>query len=227
MRQEVVMDQVALKELMSYPISEFAKGEQLLNFDGEAKYVYYLVEGNCMRKITTSTGEDLFFEEYMPGEDAYALVGPYLPYVNEIPNIGNEMVALSPVRAHRLTADEFDHFLDCHPNVMKELLQRLISEYTMLMNNFVAKQKGQAPPRVASFILERAEEVDGRLLFSRFCSVADIARFLGMHRITANKIILALRSAGCIAYTDNCIEITDEEMLKEFAQGIRKIDYKK
>lgn len=222
------MDQVALKELMSYPVVEFAKGEQVLSLDSDASYVYYLVEGNCMRQITTSTGEDLFFEEYMPGESVYALVGPYLKYTTATADIGiGEMVALAPIRAHRLTSEEFDDFLDRHPQVMKELLHRLLDEYTTLVNNFVAKQKGQAAPRVASFILERAEEIDGKLRFSRFCSVADIARFLGMHRITANKIILALRSASCIAYNGNCIEITDEDMLKEFAQGIRKIDYKK
>ena len=50
------MDQVALKELMSYPVVEFAKGEQVLSLDSDASYVYYLVEGNCMRQITTSTG---------------------------------------------------------------------------------------------------------------------------------------------------------------------------
>ena len=40
------MDEVALKELMSYPLVEFAKGEHLLSYDDEASYVYYLVEGN-------------------------------------------------------------------------------------------------------------------------------------------------------------------------------------
>ena len=92
------------------------------------------------------------------------------------------MIALSPIRAHRLTAEEFDEFLDRHPTVMKELLYRLLGEYSTLVSNFVAKQKGQAAPRVASFIIERSERVDGKLRFSRFCSVADIARFLGMYR---------------------------------------------
>ena len=101
------MDQVALKELMSYPVVEFAKGEQVLSLDSDASYVYYLVEGNCMRQITTSTGEDLFFEEYMPGESVYALVGPYLKYTTATADIGiGEMVALAPIRAHRLTSEE-------------------------------------------------------------------------------------------------------------------------
>ena len=225
---EVFMDEVALKELMSYPLVEFAKGEHLLSYDDEASYVYYLVEGNCMRQMTTTTGENIFFEEYTPGESVYSLVGPYIQYSNPHTTIStSEMIALSPIRAHRLTAEEFDEFLDRHPTVMKELLYRLLGEYSTLVSNFVAKQKGQAAPRVASFIIERSERVDGKLRFSRFCSVADIARFLGMHRITANKIILALRSAGCIAYNGNCIEIIDEDMLQEYAQGIRKIDYKK
>lgn len=222
------MDEVALKELMSYPLVEFAKREHLLSYDDEASYVYYLVEGNCMRQMTTTTGENIFFEEYTPGESVYSLVGPYIQYSSPQATISSsEMIALSPIRAHRLTAEEFDEFLDRHPTVMKELLYRLLGEYSTLVSNFVAKQKGQAAPRVASFIIERSERVDGKLRFSRFCSVADIARFLGMHRITANKIILALRSAGCIAYNGNCIEIIDEDMLQEYAQGIRKIDYKK
>lgn len=221
------MDQVALKELMSYPLIKFKKGELLRSFIDDQHYVYYLVEGSCMRQATTSAGEELFFEEYAAGDSVYALAGPYMNFVTSEVTINAELVALSPVVAHQISDEEFDAFLERHPSVMRELLQRIVNEYTLLMNNFIAKQKGQAAPRVASFIIERAEKVDDQYVFSRFCSVADIARFLGMHRITANKIILALRSAGCIAYNDNSIEITDMDMLREFANGNRKIDYKK
>ena len=49
-----------------------------------------------------------------------------------------------------------------------------------------------------------------------------------MHRITANKIILALRHAGAITYNDdNELVITNAQLLEEFAQSERKIDYKK
>ena len=138
------------------------------------------------------------------------------------------MIAQTDITAHKLTAIEFNAFLDHHPEVMKELLRRLTAEYTMLMNNFIAKQKGQAAPRVAGFILERAKERNGELVLSRCSSVSDIARFLGMHRITANKIILALRHAGAITYSDdNELVITNAQLLEEFAQSERKIDYKK
>ncbi|MDO4280216.1 MAG: Crp/Fnr family transcriptional regulator [Peptococcaceae bacterium] len=221
------MDQQAINDLKQYPLATFSKGEQVLKFGEEARYVYFLVEGTCMRKITTSAGEELFFEEYYPDTTVNALVGPFVMYTPTNAINGNEMVALSAVRAHRLSADEFDAFLDAHPAVMKELLQRITSEYSMLMSNFISKQKGQAAPRVAGFILERAHKVGDKLVFSRFCSVSDIARFLGMHRITANKIVLALRNAGCITYNENVIEITDPELLEEYAQGNLKIDYKK
>lgn len=226
------MDQAAIAELTSYPLTKFHKGDNILPFDDNENatpYVYYMIEGHAMRQLTTIAGEEIFFEEYHPGKTVYALLGPYMLYTTSVmPANANAMIALTDIRAHQLTAIEFDAFLDRHPEVMKELLHRLTSEYTTLMNNFVAKQKGQAAPRVAGFILERANEIDGRLIFSRCCSVSDIARFLGMHRITANKIILALRHAGAIAYNDdNVLEILDPELLEEFAQGIRKIDYKK
>ena len=224
------MDQKAIAELTSYPIVTFTKGDNILNYDENANhFIYYIIEGHAMRQIITSAGEEIFFEEYLPGKTVYALLGPFVLYTTIAPIHGNTMTALSDVRAHRLSAIEFDAFLDHHPEVMKELIRRLTAEYTMLLNNFVGKQKGQAPPRVASFILERATTAsDGRLLFSRCCSVSDIARFLGMHRITANKIILALRNAGAINYNDNNeLEILDRELLEEYAQGLRKIDYKK
>lgn len=221
------MDQAALKELTSYPVLQFKKGEKLLSTADEQHYVYYLAEGRCMRQATTSAGEELFFEDYAASDSVYALVGPYMNFASSEMVINTELVALTSVRAHQISDDEFDAFLERHPKVMRELLQRIVDEYTLLMNNFIAKQKGQAAPRVASFIIERAEKINDRYIFSRFCSVSDIARFLGMHRITANKIILALRGAGCIAYNNNTIEITDMEMLMDFANGNRKIDYKK
>lgn len=223
------MDQKAIAELTSYPIVTFQKGDSILNYDEGTHYIYYLTEGHAMRQIITSAGEEIFFEEYLPGKTVYALLGPFVLYTTIAPIHGNTMIALSEIRAHRLSAIEFDSFLDRNPEVMKELIRRLTAEYTMLLNNFVGKQKGQAPPRVASFILERAARTsDGRLIFGRSCSVSDIARFLGMHRITANKIILALRNAGAITYNDdNELEILDQPLLEEFAQGLRKIDYKK
>lgn len=226
------MDQAAIAELTSYPLVHFHKGENILPADDTESAnmaVYYIIEGHAIRQVTTIAGEEIFFEEYHPGKTVYALLGPFRLYKPDImPTNANDMMALTDVTAHQLTAIEFDAFLDRHPKVMKELLHRLTDEYAMLMNNFVAKQKGQAAPRVAGFILERAREVDGKLIFSRCCSVSDIARFLGMHRITANKIVLALRHAGAITYNDeNVLEILDPDLLQEFAQGIRKIDYKK
>lgn len=226
------MDQDAIAELTSYPLVHFHKGDNLLPYneiENSTIYVYYVIKGHAMRQITTVAGEEIFFEEYHPSKTVYALLGPYILYTPPtFPENLNAMIALTDITAHQLTAIEFDAFLDHHPEVMKELLRRLTNEYATLMNNFVAKQKGQAAPRVASFILERAKDVNGRLIFSRCCSVSDIARFLGMHRITANKIILALRHAGAITYNDdNALEILDPELLAEFAQGIRKIDYKK
>ena len=223
------MDQQAIAELTSYPIVHFRKGDSIFEYeDNPGQYVYYVVDGYAMRQVTTIAGEEIFFEEYHPGKTVYSLLGPYVLYTTVLPTNGNTMVAMSDITAHKLTAIEFDAFLDHHPEVMKELLRRLTAEYTTLMNNFIAKQKGQAAPRVASFILERAKNVNGHLILPRCSSASDIARFLGMHRITANKIILALRHAGAITYNDdNNLEITDTALLEEFAQGTRKIDYKK
>lgn len=223
------MDQSAIAELTSFPVVHFRKGDSIFEYDeNPGAYVYYLTEGYAMRQVTTIAGEEIFFEEYHPGKTVYALLGPYVLYTTVQPLNGNTMVAQTDITAHKLTGIEFDAFLDHHPEVMKELLRRLTAEYTMLMNNFIAKQKGQAAPRVASFILERATEKNGQLSLSRCSSVSDIARFLGMHRITANKIVLALRHAGAITYNDdNVLVVTNPTLLEEFARGERKIDYKK
>lgn len=223
------MDQQAINELTSFPVVHFRKGDSIFDYEKNAgELVYYLTSGYAMRQTTTIAGEDIFFEEYHPGKTVYALLGPFILYSTITPISGNTMIAQTDITAHRLTAIEFDAFLDHHPEVMKELLRRLTGEYTMLMSNFIAKQKGQAAPRVASFILERAKEMDGQLIITRNSTVSDIARFLGMHRITANKIILALRNAGAISYNDNNdLIITNPQLLNEFAQGLRKIDYKK
>lgn len=227
------MEQSAISELTSFPVVHFRKGDSILSYDEgvsspTSTYVYYMIKGHAMRQVTTVAGEEIFFEEYHPGKTVYALLGPFILYATVTQSNINSMIAMTDIDAHRLTAIEFDDFLDRHPEVMKELLRRLTAEYTMLMNNFIAKQKGQAAPRVAGFILERANMQNGRLVMARSSSVSDIARFLGMHRITANKIILALRNGGAITYNENnMLEIIDRPLLEEYAQGLRKIDYKK
>ena len=220
------MDASAINELTSFPLVTFNKGEQLFDLSDDGIDVYYVVEGHCMRMTTTSAGEDIYFEDYSATSDVYALAGAFANYGTVTTSSASHMQAMSRVKAHHLTAAEFDDFLNRHPDILKELLARLTNEYRMLQNNFLGKQKGHDPARVASFILERARQSGDYYGCSGLYSVSNIARFLGMHRITVNKIVLAMRQAGVIDYSSAGITILDAERLLDYATGAETISYK-
>ena len=110
------MDQQAIAELTSFPIVHFHKGDSIFSYgENPGEFVYYLCEGYAMRQVTTIAGEEIFFEEYHPGKTVFSLLGPYILYTTIPPMTGNSMVAQTDITAHKLTAIEFDAFLDHHP----------------------------------------------------------------------------------------------------------------
>lgn len=225
-----IMDYAAIRELTTYPLVSFKKGDSLIDYNSGYSDVYYLVKGHCIRMTTTSAGEELFFEEYTAGQDAYALVGALANFKSRTAVADSSMLsmlALSSIKAHRLSAEEYDAFLARHPSVMRELMTRLTDEYLILLNNYVGKQRGQSGARVAAFLLERARLKDGILACAPLFTISNIARFLGMHRITVNKIVLALRTEGVIDYSPQGIRILNQTRLQDYARGIEKLNYKK
>ena len=126
---------------------------------------------------------------------------------------------------HQLTASQFMDFVALFPSVQHDLLKMAMQEYRDSNTNFQFKQKGLAASHVCQFILSHAQLIGQDFCLHKRFSISEIARYSGLHRVTVNKIILALCSANCLTHTENGLRILDQEQLKRYAYGDLKLDY--
>ncbi len=214
------------KYLRDFPIVTFEKGEMIYHCNDKIDYVYYLIEGSCMRMSNTPNGEEIFMDERTSDDSVSAFLGS-LAAITQNRLMTYSLVTTTKCRCYKIQHAEFIDFLHQYPSIMFELLQMAVSQYEYLAANFFAKQKGQAAPRIASFIIDKAEEMHEGLLLHRHYTNTDIARFLAMHRITVNKVIIALEDEGCLRRIPEGILIIDLALLQTYAHGERKLHYKK
>ena len=220
------MEPAAIKYLVQYPQQIFQKGNYIARQGEAVEYIYYLTEGCCVRNNFTVKGDEIIYDERFGGAEVSSLIGALTLYCPIIIHQTN-FIAKSMCICHKIYYKDFLEFLSLYPSVLHELLRMSMSSYQNLNANFYAKQKGQAPCRVCSFLLENVSLLNGNYILDKHFSISEIARYLGMHRVTVNKIVLALCDERCCIHTDKGLLISDEALLQKYASGELKLDYKK
>ena len=220
------MEPAAATYLSQFPQQIFSKGSYIARQGEAVEYIYYLAEGCCVRNNFTVKGDEVIYEERFGGPEVSSLIGALTLYCPVIIHQTN-FIAKSTCLCHKIYYKDFLEFLSLYPSVLHELLRMSMSSYQNLNANFYAKQRGQAPCRVCSFLLENVKSFGGNYILDKRFSISEIARYLGMHRITVNKIILALCAKGCCKYTDMGLLISDRALLQDYANGDIKLVYKK
>ncbi|MPN61807.1 hypothetical protein SDC9_209551 [bioreactor metagenome] len=67
--------------------------------------------------------------------------------------------------------------------------------------------------------------VNGKLAVRKACTNVEISKFLGIHPVTAARIIKCLIDEKVIIRCRNGLTILDENKLKEYAQETRTMTY--
>ena len=220
------MEQEAIEYLLTFPQQNFAKNTYIVRQGQAVEYIYYLAEGSCVRNKYTFKGDEIIYDERMADKSVYCLLGALNLY-SPVVIYDKNFVTKTACVCHKIYYKDFWEFLSRYPSVLHELLFMALSSYDHLDANFHAKQKGQAACRVCSFILENGMvAAQGKVLDKHFNS-SEIARYLGMHRITVNKIILALCDEKCLCRTEDGLVVLDETKLMQYALGEERLDYLK
>lgn len=218
------MDQHAISILLTFPKVLFSKGDFVIHQGEEARSVYYLAEGICVRNSYTVRGDEITYGERIADGSASCLLGALSHYTDRRVHHTN-FVARTNCVCHRVPAEEFRAFLDDNPAVLHDLVHLALHSYTELNENFQAKLKGLAPARIASYLLgNMTHTAEGAILEERL-NMSALARELGMHRITVGKIIHAFVEEGLVVYRGNTLVIVDAARLAAYAEGALKLDY--
>lgn len=220
------MEPAAITYLTQFPKLFFNKNDYIVRQGQAVEYIYFLADGRCIRNIFTIKGDEIIYDERIANNSAYCLIGALTLYTPVIIHETNFIAKTSCV-CYKIYYKDFLEFLSLYPSVLHELLQMAMASYQNINANFHAKQKGQAPCRVCSFLLENAKQLNEILILDKHFSISEISRYLGMHRVTVNKIILALCDTNCCVHTENGLLIRNKDLLQSYASGDEKLNYLK
>ena len=218
------MEPAAIDYLLNFPQQTFEKNSYIARQGQAVEYIYYLAEGSCVRNLFTLKGDELIYDERVADQSVSCLIGALTLYCPVVIHETN-FIAKTACVCFKIYFMDFFAFLSCYPSVLHELLSMAMSSYQQLNANFHAKQKGQAAGRVCSFILENARTAAQTKILDKHFNSSEIARYLGMHRITVNKIILALCEQKCLERRDEGIAVLDETALRSYIYSEKKLNY--
>lgn len=198
----------------------FNKGDVIIDIGEEPQSICIIVNGRCKRIKYSDKGNELILQSYGKG----ALVGGVILYRDLIST--SKIVATKTTFCYRIPKKLFLSLLDKNIWLMKKFLDQLIAEHMTLIINFNSKQDGRTPNLICRFLLDNAKETpDGRLLVNKIYSNAEVSRYLGIHKVTAARIISQLRHEGLIERTANGIFLLDVDTLQLYAQNKRTMTY--
>lgn len=218
------MDTAILNELSAFPAQCFDKGDTIIRQGTPARRVLYLERGKVLRSAVTLKGDEILYDERQADGSAQCLLGALTLYTaNKVHE--TSFTAKTPCLCRVIDNRCFIDFLTRNPQVLHELMFMAMDRYSFLDANFQAKQKGMAPARVAAWFLEHSHPEGTSLWYDTDLNISEIARYLGMHRVTVSKIVLGLTDEGCLRQHDIGIELIDETALQAIADGVSPLKY--
>jgi CRP-like cAMP-binding protein len=218
------MDTAILEELSTFPAQHFSKGDTIICQGTPSKCVLYLESGRAVRTAVTLKGDEILYDERQADGSAQCLLGALTLYTaNKMHE--TSFVAKTPCLCRVIDNRTFIDFLTRNPQVLHELMFMAMDRYSFLDANFQAKQKGMAPARVAAWFLDHSQRQGADLCYDSDLNISELARYLGMHRVTVSKIVTALADNACIAFSDKQVLIKDLPALEAIAGGLIQLHY--
>jgi CRP-like cAMP-binding protein len=127
----------------------------------------------------------------------------------------------------KIPRQNFIETLDSSPELNKELLTQLMDEYLQLSTHYFKRKNGETPVMLCSLLLSRSiPNEDGYFYLPKSYSNVKIAAYLGVHKVTATRIINVLQKKQIITRTPNGLKIIDREQLQRYATNQEKLNYK-
>lgn len=211
---------IDFSKLAGVEYHRFNKGDIIIDIGEEPQFICIMLSGKCKRIKYSEKGNELILQTYSKG----ALLGGVILYSNLIST--SKIIAIKTTSCYRIPKTLFLKLLDSNIWLMKKFLDQVIAEHMTLIVNFNSKQDRRTSNSICRFLLDNAKETsDGNLLVGKIYSNAEISRYIGIHKVTAARIISQLIREGAIERTPNGIVLTDVETLQLYAQNKRSMIY--
>lgn len=191
----------------------YKKGETILHAGDEPQGVFWLKKGYVRLYCLSSEGEEMTLIIFKP-QDFF----PMIWAVNNAPNL-YYVEAMTPVEVYRLPREEFLSFVKEHPDVLFELMSKVLVRLGGLLQRMQYLAFGKAYEKVASILFICAErfgkETIGKVTINVPLTHKDVANLLGMTRETVSIEMKKLAKAGIIDYKGKFVVVRDLAKLRQ------------
>ena len=198
----------------------FKKGEYLIKSGDKVKHFFLIVSGNCHRVKTTYKGDQIIMTTFVKGSIACCFMAYY-----DL-TAASDIIADSTLYCWKIPRQAFLDEMEQNPKLMKALLEQIMQEYFDLSLRFRFMQEGHTPNILCHFLTSKARKnAEGELLVDKIYTNVYIAAQLGVHKVTATRIINALQKEGILERTKKGLVIRDLERLNEYAIMDKQLKY--
>ncbi|MFM9414050.1 Crp/Fnr family transcriptional regulator [Peptococcus simiae] len=212
------MELTFLLDLPSACRYAFKKGDFLFLQGDAADCIYYLLEGSCERIAYSMDGNVIKYKEKSANDGVNSLVGINNLWMPDRTS-HSSFKALSDIDCYRIDGEEVLAAVRTRPDILDALLRLQGDNYLHLTQLLNSHREKKIPAIFCSTLLEFAKEEDGAYRLPVTWKNAAICRMLGIHQVTAAKIMTYLRKHGIIERKDGIIFIKDIDALQTYADN--------
>lgn len=204
-------------------ICYFKKGDIIIKQDEKVEFVYYLVDGLIYRTVLSEKGDETIYDTKSGDNYLKSLLGILYLFDNGISY--TNFIAKTNCICYQIPKATILEFILDKPQILRELIDIAMNFYNSTIVLLQNKQQRKAVNRLCQFLLEQANVVNGKLAVRKACTNVEISKFLGIHPVTAARIIKCLIDEKVIIRCRNGLTILDENKLREYAQETRTLTY--
>ncbi len=213
-----------LKEKQALTAHTYEKGAVIIPLGKHVEKIHFLVKGSCYRKSLTDEGTEIIYETLTPASGLKRFLD-LLMFYSDSKISTTTFVAKTPCRCYDIDMQDFYAYANRHPDLLHALVSTAINSYDSLDDKYHRRHGGKAANALCDIIYHSIVE-ENDMLVAKVENNSELARYLGIHRVSVVRILKQLEDRGALKRTEQGLVIEDEAAILAYAKGKRFI-YKK
>ena len=201
----------------------FKKDDIIIEQDERLDFIYYLTEGLIYRTVLDEKG-DITIYDTKSGDNWLRSALGILYLFNDGVAYTN-FIAKTDCICYKIPKESVMNIIKNDPVILYALVEISMDFYNKTIMLLQKKKEKSTVKALCQFLLDQAEYKNNKLAVRKACTNAEISRFLGVHQVTASRIIKCLKDEGIIVRCANGLTILDQVKLIDYANGDRKMKY--
>lgn len=207
-----------LEKFLCTGVGDYCKikaGSYIVREGEDLQYLYWLLQGECVRKIFTYKGREFLLGTKASQNSVDSILGLFIIYNGENGVSHSNLIAKNDCECYRIPKIIFVEHVNNNPEILLEILYFASRERRKIIQTFLSMQEGNSTQVLCKLLIER---LSSRKTFVKFTNV-DIANTLGIHRITVGKIVNFLVAEDIIEKHGQKLKIKNLVKLESLAYG--------